>query len=163
MVQISTPLGWPLTGEWAPREALFVKLLWPLVGYYRPLNVHIRFMPLLKFKLTVCCFVDVLKLLCTEFEYDFASAEVVVKNYLLTYLLYSVDLITKSPKPPTNTCVCPVFSKYSSAWYSATVYTVKTYRHSNYLQTIINCCMCFAASMHITVGRFYTVCLCHSF
>ena len=25
------PLGWPLTGEWAPREALFVKLLWPLV------------------------------------------------------------------------------------------------------------------------------------
>ena len=31
MVQISTPLGWPLTGEWAPREALFVKLLWPLV------------------------------------------------------------------------------------------------------------------------------------
>ena len=34
MVQISTPLGWPLTGEWAcpPREALFVKLLWPLVS-----------------------------------------------------------------------------------------------------------------------------------
>ena len=31
MVQISTPWGWPLTGEWAPREALFVKLLWPLV------------------------------------------------------------------------------------------------------------------------------------
>ena len=25
------PLGWPLTGEWAPREALFVKLLWQLV------------------------------------------------------------------------------------------------------------------------------------
>ena len=31
MVQLSTPLGWPLTGEWAPREALFVQLLWPLV------------------------------------------------------------------------------------------------------------------------------------
>jgi len=30
------PLGWPLTGEWAPREALFVKLLWPLVEW-RPL------------------------------------------------------------------------------------------------------------------------------
>jgi len=28
MVQISTP---GVTGEWAPREALFVKLLWPLV------------------------------------------------------------------------------------------------------------------------------------
>jgi len=27
MVQLSAPLGWPLTGEWAPREALFVKLL----------------------------------------------------------------------------------------------------------------------------------------
>ena len=27
-------MGWPLTGEWAPREALFVKLLWPLVYYY---------------------------------------------------------------------------------------------------------------------------------
>jgi len=26
-------LGWPLTGEWAPREALFVKLLWPLVRW----------------------------------------------------------------------------------------------------------------------------------
>jgi len=25
------PLGWQLTGEWAPREAIFVKLLWPLV------------------------------------------------------------------------------------------------------------------------------------
>ena len=25
------PLWWPLTGEWAPREALVVKLLWPLV------------------------------------------------------------------------------------------------------------------------------------
>jgi len=25
------PLGWPLTGELPPREALFVKLLWPLV------------------------------------------------------------------------------------------------------------------------------------
>ena len=35
MVQLSTPypLGWPLTGEWAPREALFVKLLWPLVCF----------------------------------------------------------------------------------------------------------------------------------
>jgi len=32
MVQISTPWGDPLTGEWAPREALFVKLLWPLVS-----------------------------------------------------------------------------------------------------------------------------------
>ena len=33
MVQISTPLGWPLTGEWAVNEALFVKLLWPVVIY----------------------------------------------------------------------------------------------------------------------------------
>ena len=31
MVQLSTSWGDPLTGEWAPREALFVKLLWPLV------------------------------------------------------------------------------------------------------------------------------------
>ena len=29
MVQLS--MGWPLTGEWVPHEALFVKLLWPLV------------------------------------------------------------------------------------------------------------------------------------
>ena len=36
------PLGWPLTGEWAPREALFVKLLWPLVeGYVRTLTFSI--------------------------------------------------------------------------------------------------------------------------
>ena len=33
------PLGWPLTGEWAPREALFVKLLWPLV---LPVKNHCR-------------------------------------------------------------------------------------------------------------------------
>ena len=32
MEQLSTHGGpIPLTGEWAPREALFVKLLWPLV------------------------------------------------------------------------------------------------------------------------------------
>jgi len=39
MVQISTPLGWPLTGEWAPSEALFVKLLWPLV--FKPNGIAI--------------------------------------------------------------------------------------------------------------------------
>ena len=31
-------MGWPLTGEWAPREALFVKLLWPLVLYNLPVS-----------------------------------------------------------------------------------------------------------------------------
>ena len=36
------PLGWPLTGEWAPREALFIKLLWPLV-LLKVINVLIRF------------------------------------------------------------------------------------------------------------------------
>jgi len=31
---VSGVMGWPITGEWAPREALFVKLLWRLVLCY---------------------------------------------------------------------------------------------------------------------------------
>ena len=42
MVQISTPLRWPVTGEWAPREALFVKLLWPLVLLIRGRFVSLK-------------------------------------------------------------------------------------------------------------------------